>query len=253
MPIFRIDNSFHYFAHVPKCGGVAVDSYLLERFGTIGLREPNRFNLPPDKRWSRTSPVHIPAATLKSVFPAEWLRSSFAVVRHPIRRLISAFCFARDHHGYLPLSTDFNAWWREAARWVPDDPFRLGGHFAPMVSFVPEGARIFRLEDGLDPIIPYLDDLDGRSRGSRHIAPTNVGRWRGSEGPPVPTAETLALANRLYAQDYERFGYSPVTDPKALDTLPDLPVLSTTGSPPSPSPSSMKTRILRTLVRKAGL
>jgi hypothetical protein len=253
MPIFRIESDFHYFAHVPKCGGVSVDTYLMERFGVIGLREPNRFNLPPDKRWSRTSPVHIPAATLKTMFPADWLRSSFAVVRHPVRRLISAFCFARDHHGHLPLSTDFNAWFQGAASWVLDDPFRLGGHFAPMVSFVPEGSRIFRLEDGLDAIVPYLDDLEGRSSGPRGISASNVGRWRGGEAAPTPTSETLALVTRLYAPDFERFGYTPIDDPTALADLPDLPVLSTTGSPPVPPPPSLKGRMIRTLSRKAGL
>jgi Sulfotransferase family len=253
MPLFRINSDLHYFAHVPKCGGMAVDTYLMMRFGTIGFRDPNRFNLPPEQRWSRTSPVHMPVTTLRDMIPPEWLKSSFAVVRHPVRRLVSAFCFARDFHRYLPLSTDFNTWFHNVAPRVLADPFLLGGHFAPMVSFVPEGARIFRLEDGLDPIIPHLDKLAGDCGGPRHIAASNVGQWRGSEAAPVPSAETLALINRLYAGDFERFGYAPVADPEALTALPDLPVLPTTGSAPIPPPLSRKNRFLRTLTRKAGL
>ncbi|MBL9050220.1 MAG: sulfotransferase family 2 domain-containing protein [Tabrizicola sp.] len=253
MPIFRIGAKLHYFAHVPKCGGVSVDSYLMERFGPIALREPDRFKLEPQQRWSRTSPIHMPAATLKHMIPSEWLSSSFAVVRHPVRRVISAFCFARDHHRYLPLNTDFNTWFQEATSWVLSDSFRYGGHFAPMSSFVPEGSRIFRLEDGLDQVIPYLDELDGKSDGPRHIAVKNVGRWRGIEAAPVPTDETLALIETVYAEDFERFGYERVRSLQSLAALPDLPTLSTKDLPPMGRSQRLTTRLVRTLSRKAGL
>jgi hypothetical protein len=253
MPIFRINNDLHYFAHVPKCGGSSVDTYLMERFGPIALHDLHRFTLPPQTRWSRTSPQHIPAAILKLIVPPDWLRSSFAVVRHPVRRVISAFCYARDMHGHLPLATEFNSWFREAATWMLTDSFRIDGHFAPISSFVPEGSRIFRLEDGLDQIIPYLDELAGNSDGPRHIAARNVGRWRGIEDAPVPTEETLALIETVYADDFDRFGYERVRSSEALSALPDLPALPTTDLPPISRHRRLKARLVRTLYRKAGL
>jgi len=42
MPIFRINDQLHYFAHVPKCGGSAVETYLTRRFGPLGFNEPVR-------------------------------------------------------------------------------------------------------------------------------------------------------------------------------------------------------------------
>jgi hypothetical protein len=253
MPIFRINTDLHYFAHVPKCGGSSVDAYLMERFGPLALHDLDRFKLPPQNRWSRTSPQHIPAAILKLVVPPDWLRSSFAVVRHPVRRVISAFCYARDHHGHLPLATEFNSWFREAASWALNDAHRIDGHFAPISSFVPEGSRIFRLEDGLDEIIPYLDELAGNSDGLRHVTARNIGRWRGIEDAPVPTDETLALIETVYAEDFDRFGYERVQSTAALSALPDLPTLSDTDLPPRSSGQRLKTRLVRTLFRKAGL
>ncbi len=252
MPLFRINDQLHYFAHVPKCGGTSIEIYLAERFGPIGLRDLDRFKLPPNLRWSRTSPQHIPAETLRRMIPADWIASSFAVVRNPIRRAISSFYYARDKNRHLPLSTEFNAWFLEAARWIPEDPFRLDGHFAAQTSFVPEGARIFRLEDGLEQLVPYLDGLAGNSNTPRSIPVVNVGRWRSEEDAPRLTDLTLALLHQVYAEDFARFGYAfPVHTAEAA-ALPDLPVLAATGRPPVPRRRSLRHRAIRYLLRKAG-
>jgi Sulfotransferase family len=252
MPIFRINNDLHYFAHVPKCGGSSVETYLKDRFGPIALWDISRFNQQPDQRWSRTSPQHIPAAALDQIIPADWLLSSFAIVRHPVRRLISAFFYARDVFGRIPLSTEFNAWFAGAAALIMDDPFCLAGHFAPQSSFVPKDSRIFRLEDGLHHIIPYLDKLAGNEDGPREMPTRNIGRWRREEPPPVPTMATLDLACRIYAEDFARFGYDQPSSIVGSTALPDLPALVSTGKPPVPTRHSAKTRAIRYLLRKAG-
>lgn len=252
MPLFRINNDLHYFAHVPKCGGTSIEIYLAERFGPIALRDLNRFKLPPNLRWSRTSPQHVPAETLPGLIPADWIASSFAVVRNPVRRAISSFYYARDKNRHLPLAIEFNAWFQEAARWIPEDPFRLDGHFAAQTSFVPDGARIFRLEDGLEPLVPYLDGLAGNSDGPRSMPVVNVGRWRSEEEPPELSDQTLALLHQVYAADFARFGYPAPLRPGEAAALPDLPVLSATGRPPVPRRRSLRHRAVRYLLRRAG-
>ena len=169
MPIFRINKDLHYYAHVPKCGGSSVEHYLVDRFGPMGLRDTEEKLIHPTLRWTRTTPVHIPAVALARIVPPDWIASSFAVVRHPVRRLISAFFQGRDVAGRIPLSADFNAWFAEAAVWVGKDPYRNGGHLEPQTTFIPPGSRIFRLEDGLEQVVPYLDALAGNSDGPREI------------------------------------------------------------------------------------
>lgn len=232
MPIFRIGGELHYFAHVPKCGGTSVETYLAERFGPLGFLESHRMQIPMDLRWNRTSGEHIPAAELYRLIPPDWLVSSFAVVRHPLRRLISAFFFARDITLKLPISADFNLWAVTALSLVPQDPYLLEGHLRPQSALVPKAARIFRLEDGLDPIVAYLDGLAGNSLGPRQIAPRNVGTWRGNDADPVPTDQVLALVAKVYAEDFARFGYDAPETAHAARALPDLPALAATGKPP---------------------
>ena len=252
MPIFRIDKDLHYYAHVPKCGGSSVEHYLVDRFGPMGLRDTEEKLIHPTLRWTRTTPVHIPAVALARIVPPDWIASSFAVVRHPVRRLISAFFQGRDVAGRIPLSADFNAWFAEAAVWVGKDPYRNGGHLEPQTTFIPPGSRIFRLEDGLEQVVPYLDALAGNSDGPREIAPRNVGRWRHEEEPPILTPATLDLVTRLYAEDFTRFGYEIPATTDGAAALPDLPALAATGKPPVPPRRSLRVRTIRYLLRKAG-
>jgi Sulfotransferase family len=253
MPIFRINDQLHYFAHVPKCGGSSVNDYLTQRFGPLAFNEPGRHNVPDSQRWNRSASQHIPLAALDRLVPRHWFASSFAVVRHPVRRVISAYFYARDVGSSVPLGTGFDAWVTTAFTWIDTDPHRRASHVLPQSDLVPEDAHIFRLEDGLELVVPYLDTLAGNAEGPRQIPTRNVGKWRHDEAPPAITAQTLALINRIYAADYARFGYTvPTTAADAL-ALADLPVLAATGTPPVPQRRTFVQRVQRSLMRRAGM
>lgn len=253
MPIFRINDQLHYYAHVPKCAGAAIEDYLIARFGPLAFRDMMEGEVPKSHRWIRSSPQHVPVSALERLVPMDWLQSSFAVVRHPVRRLISAFFFARDVNGRLPLATDFNTWFTEAAGFIGKDPYRNGGHLEPQATFIPPGSRVFRLEDGIDRIIPYLDRLAGNEDGPRHVAPRNVGFWRSEEATPALTPQNLALVAEVYADDFSRYGYALPTNDAEVAALPDLPALAATGAPPESRKHSFRQKLLRSLYRKAGL
>ena len=93
MPIFRVGDRLHYFAHVPKCGGSSVERYLRARFGALAFVDSRHLDRPAALRWSRSSPQHLALSDFRRLVPSEWISSSFAVVRHPQNRLISAFRF----------------------------------------------------------------------------------------------------------------------------------------------------------------
>jgi len=250
MPIFRINKDLHYFAHVPKCGGTSIDNYLTRRFGPLGFNSSHGALIPPHMKWNRSSTQHVPVYALEQLLPPDWFASSFAVVRNPLGRLISAYFFAKAD-GRVPDTTDFNAWFQDAATRIETRPFDHDGHLLPQSTFVPNGSRIFRFEDGLDQIIPYLDGLSGNQDGPREIEARNVGRWRSKTDVPVPTTQTLALIAQVYAEDFARFGYSAATEPADAETASTLPVLPATGKPPEPKPHSLSKRIKWYLIRKA--
>jgi Sulfotransferase family len=253
MPIFRINDKLHFYAHVPKCGGSSVEFYLTERFGPMALDERGHDLIPPHERWSVESANHMPVQDLYRIFPRDWFVSSFATVRHPLRRLTSAFFFARDVMKRLPLSTDFNAWAATALAELDGAPFRYGSHLLPQTRLVPEDARVFRLEDGLDAIVPYLDGLAGNSDAPRTVPARNVGRWRADESVPTPAPKTLDLVARTYAADFARFGYEPPLSASAVADLPDLPILATTGTAPVAHPRTFARRLHRSLMKRAGM
>lgn len=250
MPIFRINGQMHYFAHVPKCGGNSVTRYLEERFGPIDLHQDPHNKVPVEWHWSKISMAHVPVVTLQAMFPEDWIVSSFAVVRHPMRRLVSAFFFARHTEKRLPPSVGISEWFLDTAARLEKNPFLEGGHLIPQTAMVPKGAQVFRLEDGLDQIVPHLDSLAGNQDGPRSIAVRNKGRWRDKDTEPELSPEAFSVAMQLYADDFARFGYAVPEDAAAISRLADLPPAAARAIAQQAEPRTKMKRLLRYIERR---
>ncbi|MEO1493931.1 MAG: sulfotransferase family 2 domain-containing protein [Pseudomonadota bacterium] len=209
MPVARAHDKWLYFAHVPKCAGTAVEQYLETRFGPLGLRDPSFALRDPAEGWSHTPPQHMPEAVRRDWLPDTLFEGMFATVRHPVTRLRSAFLFQRDVGGALPARMSFQRWVETLPRSMALGPYTLHGHLRPMVEFVPEGADVFRIEDGLDAVVGWLDRITGSADGPREIAPANVLADRIGDTPEQVRLTPLVLDTvaTLYAADFERFGY----------------------------------------------
>lgn len=210
MPIYRILRDLHYFAHVPKCGGASVEVYLRERFGPIAFANSQYLNTPETLRWTRSSPQHVDWEALTLLLPTSWIKSSFAVVRHPVARLRSAFDYQLNGEKTVPEGTNLNDWFLDWVAQRDKLPFRYDNHLRPASDLVPRDATIFRLEDGLDPIVNHLDRLAGNSHGPRQMPHENKSRG----GKHYTTAqsplrnEILDVIEKVYAKDFKRFGYT---------------------------------------------
>lgn len=222
MPIFRIDRRLYFFFHVPKCAGTAVENYLAQRFGPLAMLDRDFLKIPSEQRWNLTSPQHADAATLQRFFPSGYIENSFAVVRHPVDRIVSVFRFQRDVEKLLPGDTDFVAWLADLPR---HGPFYLDNHVRPMTDLVPPGVKIFRLEDGLDQVVLWLDSLAGHMEGPREIE-RNFTYWGALErkgrqqGAPVTVTDAAReMIARSYAADFERFDYSSDTIWRGVPSL----------------------------------
>lgn len=212
MPLIMIEGRPVLFAHVPKCAGTSVEHYLEAQFGPVALLDPQFGALPARRRWSRTSPQHADAATLERMFPPGFLHASFAVVRHPVARLVSVFRFQRDIEGRIDPTTTLAAWLEGLGR-PPRRPWAYDNHTRPMVEMVPASAQVFRLEDGWDPVIDFLEALcEGgrrlpRTMPERNVLDRRLAHEKRTAPPVVPDDRALALIARLYADDFDRFGY----------------------------------------------
>jgi len=213
MPIFCVHDQLCYFSHVPKCAGTAVEHYLRDRFGKLGLQDSAYLKVRPSQRWTKSSPQHIDVVALNRLLPPSFFKASFTVVRHPVRRLLSVFLFQRDIERKLPVTTEFGAFLEGLEKRSRRNPFYLDNHPRLMSDLVPDNATVFRLEDGIDVVVDWLDDLAGDSLGPRQIASVNSYRQRLDQlrrepGPELRiTAENRAQIAEIYAADFKRFGY----------------------------------------------
>lgn len=235
MPVFRIGDKLHYFAHVPKSGGTSVEGYLRERFGKLAFVDTRHLERPAPLRWTRSSPQHVALTDLRRLVPEEWIASSFAVVRHPLHRLVSTFRFHVEVERSIASIWTLDEWFDDWLEKAEENPFLFDGHLRPQSDLIPADAVIFPLENGLDAIIPHLDSLAGSQDGPRRIAPRDP--RKASDGPTAssdrPSAYTLEKIAAYYAEDFRRFGY----DPARADDPPSAPA----------SPTGLLKRISRKL------
>ncbi|MEL7299500.1 MAG: sulfotransferase family 2 domain-containing protein [Pseudomonadota bacterium] len=212
MPIVRAGAKLIYFAHVPKCGGSAVETYLADRFGALAFHDDAFLSRNGQERWSATSPQHIDAATLDTLFPRSFFDASFAVVRHPVARLVSAYHFQREMERAIPEGLDFSAWLDTLPARLATRRDAYDNHIRPMSDLVPGGAAVFHLEHGLAALVPWLDTVTGAATGPRRIAHMNArGAYVSVKAEAAPKAVVTDadrdLISVLYAEDFARFSY----------------------------------------------
>lgn len=211
MPFFKAQDRLIYYAHVPKCGGSAIAYYLEDRFGTLGFYD-NSFHKKRflNRAWTATSPQHVDAQTLQSLIPLSFFDAMFAVVRHPVPRTVSTYHFQREVEGRIPAELSFSDWLKDLET-TGFAMFEYDNHVLPMDLLVPQAATIFHLEHSLDGLVVWLDLLTGNKNGPRVVMPENArGALVSVKSEKVtPTPEDIARIGRLYAADFERFGYSP--------------------------------------------
>jgi len=84
MPFFKAKSKLVYYAHVPKCGGSAVEHFIEARAGKLAFVDQKYMSQPEAMRWSKTSPQHINVDALSRIIPLEFFDAAFTIVRHPM-------------------------------------------------------------------------------------------------------------------------------------------------------------------------
>jgi len=210
MPLYRHNNKLLYFAHIPKCGGKSVEEYLGLRFGPAGFLNSRARLMRKGDEWTKTSPGHVLWDDFDLLVPTDWLDLVFAMVRHPVSRIVSAYNFQSTLLATLNPDDDPKDWFVRSLKEKNEKRFYLDHHLEPQVSFLPESAKVFRLEDGFDAVISLLDEFSGSREQTHEIGWANKSKPVSSNTHiSVPFPEAVAdLVFESYAEDFERFGYA---------------------------------------------
>jgi hypothetical protein len=217
MPLARIGTTMLYFSHIPKTGGTSVEHYLRAK-GSVAL-------VARRTGYEQVVPQHMPARVAEAYFPDGFVDASFAVLRDPVDRLVSAFKMrASEGHvnGLNPLDWVMAAWGKISGRKlyrmrIMRVPVLLDfqswvalvflarrfystlheNHVTPQAEFVSARMRLFRFEDGLEPVFDWIDTITGtpRAEGQFHR------RRSGAFAIDVPP-RLRARIQRYYADDY---------------------------------------------------
>jgi len=197
------------FIHVPKTGGTAIEAYFQ------GLGFASYFD-PPSYRavrpYLRVPPAHYDYGFLSRLVNLDSLYS-FAVVRHPVRRMVSEYKWALEKTTLAgPMGQlDFGAFIRRMFEQYRRDENTAAGHFKPQIRFVGDKvSKIFKYEAGLENIITHvLKDVGLTLEREVRLPVVN----NTSHRDVVPSPEDIALIQDFYAEDFKAFGYDRIAFP----------------------------------------
>lgn len=201
MPLITAAGKRLFFAHVPKTGGSSVEDYLLRRYGgPLSLRDVTHWEK-DRKRGLIALSTHFTARDLDDVLPHD-VDFLFAVVREPLSRMKSQFRFQAGVSRTRRF--DFATWARIMLAAHDRDPRVYQNHIRPQSDLVRRGSEVFKLEDGFEDMIAWLDTVTGAAAPEIKMGHL----LKKAHEPIAMSREDAQLIVDFYAADYERFGYA---------------------------------------------
>lgn len=226
MPSLTLDGRLIWFAHCPKAGGTSIEQFMVARWGNAvghlhwgwdrwwlggGWRVADPPNSPQHLIWEDAL-RHLPR-------PPDTV---FAVIRDPVDRMASEYRWQRRGRrgrrlGRALAHLPFPLWLRLMLALAHCHPHAFDNHLRPQSDFIPEGTHLFRLEDGLEPVLTWLA-AETKLEAPPEIPHALPGGARTPTGPG--DAARIAAAHQV---DYARFGYpqpdGPLPEPDMADWL----------------------------------
>lgn len=214
MPSLMLDTRLIWFAHCPKAGGTSVERVLVDQFGDAvghlhwgwdlwwkggGWRRADPPNSPQHLTWEDAQQTLPKAPDLV-----------FALVRDPVDRLVSEYRYQRKLRrgtrlGRWLAHLPFSLWLRLMVRLAHANPYAFDNHLRPQCDFVPERAKVFRLEDGMEQVGTWLS-TQMEDAASVPSLPRLLSGGHDRQRPLIE-ARDKALIAQVFARDYARFGY----------------------------------------------
>ena len=210
MPLFSSNNNFVLYSHIPKCGGSSLEKILKENSEKMSIFYADETHGFP------CNPQHFQFSLLRHITPNIDSIPSFAVVRHPLLRVISEYIYKQkilNRKGLKP--SNFS---KESARYFRDykfDPYIHDNHIRPQIEFVSPSMRIFKLESGLHHAANFaltaLNHQSGELYKDDSLLPNIL---KSSYDELTISGKNIQAIQNFYSSDYEAFDYKTIDIPK---------------------------------------
>lgn len=199
MPILKIREKNVCFIHIPKTGGETVERYLAQ-VGRLGFFWPKM-----DQTLFQCTPQHFDAEMMARLFPNNYFDYRFAVVRHPLDRVLSEYKMrVRGRFLEGKKIPSFEAWFLPILAAMKSKPRILDNHMNQQFKFVDETTKVFKFEDG---IIENLKQVQ-QDLGVEFDFSKNIHRQSSPNEIVIDLSDEMILTIAdLYAEDFEKFGY----------------------------------------------
>jgi hypothetical protein len=201
------------YSFVPKTGGSSILDFFRSKGFNIYFGEENNKIAAGRLNVLKCPTQHFCYKLLDSIFNIKNFDYSFCVVRHPIARLKSEYCWqfrnAPPDRKKMSFDDFVKGYFREYAL----NPYIHDNHVRPQHEFVgPDITRIFKFEEGLDKIISEVfKDMKITSKSPISIKKLNASEDHLPDGLNSSTIEmtpeTEALIRKFYEKDFEKFSY----------------------------------------------
>ncbi len=232
MPSLDLPHCLIWFAHCPKAGGTSIEQLMVATWGDrVGNLHWGWDLWWHGGGWRRADPPNSPqhhiwpdALTVLPRTPD----AVFAVTRDPLTRMVSEYRWQRDlrrgtRAGKALAWLPFSIWLRLMLQVAARNPHAFDNHLRPQGDFIPDHARLFRLEDGLDAVAVWLAEITGACLSPANL-PHALPKVAGHDIGP----RDAALIGQAFAVDYNRFGYDR---PRGTAARPVLDWLTARAAP----------------------
>ena len=212
MPIFRYKSKLCFFSHIPKCGGSSVEKYAYESGLQLGLLDYSFYSRDTKLKWNITSPQHIDGASAGNLFPFDFFDNYFAVVRHPLKRLESAFIYQKFFARIVETGDSLSDFVKQELK---NNALTIGycdNHFLPQTKFIIPNCnyKIFKMESGLERVKSFIDEQFFGEKQSLEMTHTNKGKAKKfTQSLDLSLdAEAKEIVSKIYQKDLKKFSYS---------------------------------------------
>lgn len=199
MPVFtnKAETKVLY-VHVPRTGGTYIETLFKANGFDMAL-----WSTRPKKFGMVCAPQYFHRALYLPLVDLDAFALRFMTVRHPLDRLLSQY-----RHAHRRRAIGLLDWLDMVDHDLPKNPYLIDNHLRPQHEFIDDSLQVFRQEDRFDSAWARLiSDEHGLGFGRFEVP---IMRETGKSQRPLTAQETdrlLAVADRFYAADYERFGY----------------------------------------------